>query len=289
MALESGINTAIDQSMILSILTLLFSVSSHATTLTSGISGFEISHNGVVPHLVFFESGKVGKISPDDIAQLVVVSSRWMGEKFEIQLDPDRRIIKMKSIVVEQVPLDFWSLPTGHDYNYEPTVLPNNGEATTIFNRLNPYARSRSECYNRAHVWTYEEFRRVQLQSMKVFLFFTSKYIWDYDWDWWFHVSPYVWVRENNLTVERVIDYQFMMGPVDMKKWTDYFIIPKVECPSVGKYSDYEKHQKEQYCYLIKKPMYYWQPRDIQNLERTGKEKTSYIPDEVSHAYWQGF
>jgi hypothetical protein len=103
-ALESGINTAIDWSMILSILTLLFSVSSHATTLTSGISGFEISHNGVVPHLVFFESGKVGKITPDDIAQLVAVSSRWMGEKFEIQLDPDRRIIKMKSIVVEQVP-----------------------------------------------------------------------------------------------------------------------------------------------------------------------------------------
>lgn len=277
--------------MILPFCLLFLSLPVFAASISSGIAGVELSRNDTDPHLVFLQDGTVGRLSVDEIGNLVSLSSGLKnGEKFKMEIDQNRYILKVQQLgktsgKTEQQGMSEDLAPI----QYEPTIVSNMPEATAIFNELNPNYRRRSECYNRAHVWSYEEYKRINLHSMKVFLFFTSKYIWDYNWDWWFHVSPYILVNENNEITERVIDYRFMAGPTKMKNWTNYFIIPQTECPTVAKYSDYENHQNESYCYLIKTSMYFWQPRDIDTLERTGKEKTSFLSDEVAHAYWQGF
>ena len=274
---------------------LFFTLLSYSSlAFETEISEVHISSNSDQPILVFFsKDGLVGKLPNRDIKKLVLLSNAVNDHLlFDIEIDKDRiiqsvKIIERNSSLIQQ--LSFENDHSTFSNPFVPTVLPGMNEANEVFKELNPYYRGRSECYNRAHVWSYEESVKRKINSMKVFLFFTTKYIGDYNWNWWFHVSPYVLVNENGEVTENVIDYRFMKGPTKMQQWTNYFMIPDVVCPTVAKYSDYESHQNESYCYLIKKSMYFWQPSDINNLERSGIEKTSFIQDEVDYAYWQGF
>ena len=263
--------------------------SSLASTITSQIAGIDLAKDESKPNLVFLlKDGLVGKLPVRNSKMLNLLTEGTKNHRiFEISMDQDR-FIKSAKVVGQATtePSNEMGYPF---YVYSPTVLPDMDAANTIFNELNPYWRRRAECYNKAHVWAYEENKKRDINLMKVFLFFTSKYIWDYNWNWWFHVSPFVLVNESGKVTENVIDYTFMKGPTKMHDWTNYFIIPKTECPTVEKYSDYDQHQQESYCYLIKKSMYFWQPKDIENYEKTGVEKTSFLKEEVDTAYWQGF
>ena len=270
-------------------LLLYLSTASFASTIQTEIASVHLARNETDPHLIFLmKDGVVGKLPIDQIKMLTMLTE---GTKkhliFEIELNDDRIISNVKLIGASASETHNFLLPSL--FEYVPTVLPSMVDANVIFRELNPNFRSRAQCYNKAHVWVYEENKKRNINLMKVFLFFTSKYIWDYNFNWWFHVSPYVLVNEGNEITENVIDYTFMNGPTKMHQWTNYFIVPKTECPSVLKYSDYEQHQQESYCYLIKKSMYFWQPQDIDTLERTGFEKTEFIKSEVDAAYWQGF
>ena len=58
---------------------------------------------------------------------------------------------------------------------------------------------------------------------------------------------------------------------------------------STYKYSDYSDYQNEQDCYLFPASMYYVVPSDLDRLESTGEERTSFDPDEVDYALWEAF
>jgi hypothetical protein len=124
---------------------------------------------------------------------------------------------------------------------------------------------------------------------MKVFMFFTAKYIRDYHYRWWFHVSPFSYVEDKGIVRESILDFRFMQGPVSPKEWSDQFIGPKSECPTVKKYSDYSDHQYEHYCYFMKVPMYFWQPRHLEALEAGASPPETFIREEVLSAYSQAF
>lgn len=148
---------------------------------------------------------------------------------------------------------------------------------------------SNSQCYNRAHVWVYEAKNNYSLNAMKVFMFYTRKYIRQYNFEWWFHVAPFTYIQEGESTVEKVLDPRFTRGPLVMKSWTDIFMRNKVTCPAITKYSQYANNQEAEYCYLYKASMYYVQPLDLENLENTGRTKTAFYNWEVNRAYRQGF
>jgi hypothetical protein len=124
---------------------------------------------------------------------------------------------------------------------------------------------------------------------MKVFLFFTSKYIRRYDYEWWFHVAPYTLTQEDEEVRERVLDFKFTRSPLLMKNWTDLFMINKASCPVVGKYSEYRQQQDREDCYLMKESMYFLQPLDLSQLEETGRGKTNWNSFEIKRAYRNGF
>lgn len=174
---------------------------------------------------------------------------------------------------------------------FKPTVLSSQAEAKDIFDHMRPASgwSWNSQCYNRAHVWVWEEFNRTGRKMMKSFLFFTNKYIREYRFKWWFHVAPFTIVEEQGEKKEMVVDLEFMEEPLSMKEWTDHFVKTKNVCPSVTKYTDYEDHQQEQDCYLIKTSMYFWTPDDIEAFEKTGEEKKEFIPWEIKKAYKNSF
>lgn len=263
-------------------------------------------------HLIFLEDGTVVRLSewhPEWLDPLW--EARWSGREITLDLGPRRVIQGVEATTPGEIgrvdagsrsgsaadslrdlgDRSDWGRPGEFPQDYEPTILENDRHAAEIFGELNRGWRRRSQCYNRAHVWAYESKRSHGLDSMKAFLFFTAKYIREYDYGWWFHVAPYSMVRMGvaGAAEARVLDRTFMRRPVDLQTWTNYFVYPKPKCPVVTRYQDYSEHQYEAYCYLILVSMYYWQPRDIESVSAGVPPKTEFIPGEVSWAYRQGF
>ena len=172
---------------------------------------------------------------------------------------------------------------------YLPSVLEDKDVMEKIFKSFRRGTTPWSQCYNRAHIWSYESKLKFNLDSMKVFMFYTSRYIRNYDFKWWFHVSPFTYIRDGETSEERVLDGLFSTEPIAMKKWTDKFMANKALCPSITKYSQYRHRQEMEDCYLLKTSMYYVQPLDLEKLERNNFQKTSWSDYEVKRAYRNAF
>lgn len=171
---------------------------------------------------------------------------------------------------------------------YVPTIYPSYNFATDVLGGMRRNWNNDSQCYDRSHVWSYEEtFAGRYLQ--KAFLFFSDAYIGRYNYPWWFHTAPYALVRLNGEVVERVMDPAFTRYPLKFKLWTDMFMKNKVDCKLITKYSEYSTHPGEDDCYMMKTNIYFWQPKDLEALERSGVEKTKFIEWEIKHAYENAF
>jgi hypothetical protein len=172
---------------------------------------------------------------------------------------------------------------------YLPSLLSGRYEANRMYNSFRERAKRNSECFNRAHVWSYEENQQHGTKLHKTFVFFTDSYIRNYNYKWWFHVAPSVTVAEAGVEKNIVIDPTFLDSELEEREWSDFFMESKRACPTVLKYSDYDKNQEKEDCYIMKAPMYFHQPLDIENFEKTGEEKTSFLYDDLWIAYRQAF
>ncbi len=267
------------------ILTLLFSLAASAERLTTRISHIEEGKNSKDMHLILFENGRVGFLPADEKSNLLVIKDSFQrSEWLEIELDRKNKFVS-GSVVAAPKRIEHLDDPIPEQGNYFPSNLGSFDEANTVFLRMNRRHQSASQCYNRAHVWAFEEFQKSQLRSMKLFMFFTRSYIRRYNYKWWFHVTPLTYVSGTPMTLDRT----FMRRPVPIKTWTDDFIYSKRNCPMINKYSQYRNNQEMEHCYLHPASMYYWQPRDLDNNERTGFEKKQFIRSEVNWAYQEAF
>lgn len=275
------------------LLTLSAGNIAHAERIPTQIAGFELGDPAAkrADHLVFLDGGEVVRLRESQGELFRQLREAQLSQdELLLEVDDDHYVTAVLRASPSEMPAARSPEAPGEAKTaYDPTVLPDSAAANPIFRSFNPDARSKSQCYNRAHVWAYESKREFNLDSMKVFMFFTSKYIRDYNYYWWFHVAPGTLVQTPEGPSERVLDPAFMKAPVPTQTWTNYFVKPKPVCPVVTRYQDYSEHQYEQYCYLIKVPMYYWQPRDIESVSNGKPEKTQFIPDEVDWAYHQGF
>ncbi|MCM2351352.1 MAG: protein-glutamine glutaminase family protein [Bacteriovoracaceae bacterium] len=172
---------------------------------------------------------------------------------------------------------------------FTPSILKDLNQARSFFNEARSNARQVSECYNRAHVWTYEWRINHHLYSSKVWLFFTRRFIRKYKFDWWFHVAPMVHVIVNGEVKERILDIKYAKGPTKLKIWTDIFLRDRADCPVVKKYSDQANHPESGSCFVMKSSMYYYQPVDLEQLELTGIERNLWSEAEVKNAYLDAF
>ncbi len=208
------------------------------------------------------------------------------GDLLEFEVDKRNYFLGVKSVhfISDEKKSLFHEM--GPLQSYEPTQVPDYPSALFIFKRMRRNYQYSSQCYNRAHIWAYEEFIKSGLKSKKYFMFFTRSYIRKYNYRWWFHVAPGVSVQGKE---DRILDRRFTRTHLSVDDWTKKFIYSGRKCPIVQTYSDYSENQQAEHCYLIPVSMYFWQPKDILKRDRTGFEKTSFLQSEVNHAYWEAF
>ena len=165
---------------------------------------------------------------------------------------------------------------------FAPTDLQTVEKATEIFDKmLNDGDKGRSQCFKRAHMWAFDMWSKLNISSEKLFIFYTKRYAILEDFEWWFHVAPMVTVAGE----EYVMDGTFMQKPITVKEWKDYFIkSDKITCPVVDKYQDFENNQWNRLCYLMKVPMYYFSPLNIENRDKQGTERNHWMLDELQDA-----
>jgi len=129
------------------------------------------------------------------------------------------------------------------------------------------HLRGGSQCFHRAYIWAYDTFTKTGIATMKVFMFFTRKYIREYRYKWWFHVTPFAYAADGT---ETVLDATFMGGPTTMHGWSNYFVKPHEQCPTAERYLDYASTFPDHYCFFRKTSMYYYHPSSVQQADRSG-------------------
>ncbi|HXH76273.1 MAG TPA: protein-glutamine glutaminase family protein [Bacteriovoracaceae bacterium] len=236
--------------------------------------------------LIKFSNGRVG-FMPSDTESLNSLK-HFHEETVEVELDSESELVSMARIsgsknksVLENDFLPQTKLPQ--------TIMTKRENVVSVFNRLNKTYLADSECYNRAHIWAYEEYKKNSIVMNKVFVFFSDAYIKKYNFKWWFHVAPYLLYRRDGALYAGVLDHQFSQGPQSIKSWTDTWIETKNPCKLINRYSEYSLNTLPNECYLMKVDMFFWQPRDMESVEKGGLKKESFLSDEVKHAYTEAF
>lgn len=237
---------------------------------------------GIQPHedtLVLLENGKVLRIKDKE-------KSFLLDKGIQLKLSFDKNNY-LKSVSES----DFASeeeVLTSEAPSSQPTLVESMAKAELLFKDMRR-ARGESECFNRAHVWSYELFTKHQIVSQKMFIFFTIRYIREHDFEWWFHVAPMILVNENSKMAEKVIDRTFSKGPRDIEAWKTIFIGKDIQCPTVTKYSDQADYPFTNDCYFMKAPMHVHQPLDLEMQEVWSVYKTEFTVPDLTAAYDNAF
>jgi hypothetical protein len=237
------------------------------------------------PYLIKFDSGHVGYVERVNVILFAALTTNLQKKRnIEIVLDKDFNVVSAQSIpsIVDEEPESIDPEPS---VPFEPSILTSYNSAAKILSKMKRNYKSSGQCFNRAHVWVYEEFVRSGLNSMKLFLFFTDRYIRKYRFHWWFHVTPMVYVGNT----PRTLDRKYTSAPNRTKPWTDIFIRSKRTCPTISKFDDYANNQQKQDCYILPTSMYYVIPRDIEKRDLTGIEREEFIERDVRRAYKDAF
>ena len=238
--------------------------------------------------LVLLKNGRVGKLKRADALILDHMQLKGNQEWFKITMDKNRYITHITNTdSPQQEVVDTYVL--NNKSEYIPTTIENMTVAKKYFREL-PYNPKDSQCFNRAMVWTYEWWKNHSLKSNKILIFFTRNYIRRYNFEWWFHIAPYVHIKQRDGTiVERAMDRKYSSGPITFRKWTDTFMRNNAECPVITRYSEFADYPYSGECYIIRTNMYTYQPADLQMNEAWGYNKDKFNMLEVKGAYLEAF
>lgn len=242
--------------------------------------------------IVLLEDGTVGKITnkrPEILEELVESfrNKSWLL----IELSKKREIVAISAAEDKSYEISHGDAHEKEIF-YTPTVIPSSEIALKIYKDMNRKYNQESQCYNRAHVWSWEMYQKYRVRSNKTFIFFTPKYIRRYNFEWWFHVAPSVLVQEGSAITSKVMDYRYTKSPLTVKQWTDVFMHNNADCPAIEKYTDYEytrTNSDAPWCMVLQVPMYYYQPLDLESLAKEGKVRHFWDEWEVSNAYREAF
>jgi len=260
-----------------------------STKIQTQIKEFDLGENDE-ESLLLLSSGHVaflGTPSPSEISFYQQEIKK--GSYFEIVINEEKEIISLQKIRPPKPTLGFVKSLHFMEESYHPTVIPSPEIATDVFNKGRKDSKRVSQCFNRAHVWSYEWDHKHHIQTAKVWLFFTRKYIRRYRFDWWFHVAPTVYVKTPEGVKERVMDIKYLKGPATIKQWTDVFIRDRSNCPIISRYSDYSHNPESSLCYVQRSNPFYYQPVDLEKYELLGEEKTDWVQGDIAEAYREAF
>ncbi len=270
-----------------------------ATQVTTRIHDIDHGDHITDDALVFLASGQVMKINVNNTDLLEKLNESLQNhETVSLEVNENREILdvlpqleKSVSTETEPVPQPLQEPKLLGPYpmsGYTPSVLtPEN--VKSYFREMRHASKEETQCFNRAMVWTYEMRVKHNVYSQKVWIFFTRKYIRKYNFEWWFHVSPMVRMIVDGQVKERVIDRKYSSGPLPIQKWGNIFLRDDFKCPTVHSYSDHANYPEAGSCFYMKSPMYYYQPVDLEFLEKYGNVQSSWNETNVRAAYAEAF
>lgn len=99
-------------------------------------------------------------------------------------------------------------------------------------------------------------------------------------------MAPSVMVSENDAIKEKVMDVKYARGPLDLKRWTDIFMLNDASCPVVKTYSDYANYPESTWCFVMRSSMFYYQPFDLEVKESYETIKGNWFYAELKQAYF---
>ena len=259
------------------------------TQTSSQVFDIDIAKGKQDVTLVLLTTGQVAKIPAGKSGLLNrLLEGKIKSHRYNFTLDDERFIIEAEVTALANVSQRIQENMSVDKAPYLPTTIASMDVAKSYFKeaRYNP---KDSQCFNRAIVWTYEWWRNHSLKSNKILIYFSRTYIRRDNFEWWFHISPYVHVMDQGKVVERVMDVKYGRGPLEFRKWTNIFVNKDPECPVITKFSDYADNPYTGDCYIQRTNMYTYQPADLQMLEAWNYVKTKFLMDEVKQAYLEAF
>jgi hypothetical protein len=262
------------------------SMNSYALEISTQVTEIEISEKGYEHSLVFLASGEVAKIKPGQNELLQqLLSAKDHQQSLKLTMNKGREIthVDLLSATLEQ---DTSVLSSSQkSLNVEnPTVLNSLSIAQKYFSSAR-YKHKESQCFNRAHIWSYEWKTQNRINTSKMFIFFSIKYIREHDFQWWFHVAPYVHVVIGTDIKERIMDRKYLSAPGSVREWIDRLIIAGTQCRTIEKFSEYSNYPESGDCYLLRSSMYTYWPLDLEMEELNGTKKRAWVEDEIEQAY----
>lgn len=259
------------------------------TQISSHIYEIDVSKGSHEVTLVLLTTGQVTKI-PYGKSEILyrLLESKNKDQLYDFIVDDARFIVEATPTHPSSVTPKIQIKEDKNLSTYVPTTIASLDLAKKYFKeaRYNP---KDSQCFNRAMVWTYEWWRLHSLKSNKLLIYFTRTYIRRYNFEWWFHISPYVHVMDQGKVVERVMDVKYTHGPLEFRKWTNIFTNKDPECLVITKFSDYADNPYVGDCYIQRTNMYTYQPADLQMNEAWNYVKDKFLMDEVTQAYLEAF
>lgn len=276
------------------IFSIIFKAKVYAETeIKTQIHDIDIGFGNEVA-LIYLSTGQVVKFPTADKLQIEKLKAAVNNEKwFSLTINNKREIIKLEEIFGffkhKKKTFDKSILPD--EQIYRPSILKDLETAKKLFSAARTDHKRESQCYNRAHVWTYDWRIKNNLYSSKAWVFFTKKYIRKYEFEWWFHVAPMVHVVIDDKVKERVMDikYSSKSGPIGLNQWTRIFMRDNADCPVVEKYTDHANFPESGSCFLMKSSMYYYQPVDLEEKQILGMAKSRWLEAEVKNAFLEAF
>lgn len=259
------------------------------TKISTSIYDIDFARGDQQETLILLNSGLVAKV-PAGKSQILngLIQGKDSKTIYRFTLDKDRFVLDATPINEESLSFIPTSIVNDEKFTYIPTTIASMDVARKYFReaRYNP---KDSQCFNRAMVWTYEWWRKHSLKSNKLLIYFTRSYIRRYNFEWWFHIAPYVHILNEGKVVERVMDIKYSSRPIEFRTWTNIFMNRDPECMVITKFSEYADHPYIGDCYIQRTNMYTYQPADLQMEEAWNYTKDKFIMREVRQAYLEAF
>lgn len=252
-----------------------------AKEISSQVHAIEISPHIHEPILVYLLSGDVAKLFQGDELLDVLVRAKENKTWLKFSLN-DVREIEGAAIINSPISPNQTMLKSTSSGT--PSVLNSINLARKFFREVR-YKDKESQCFNRAHVWSYEWKKNNYLNSGKMFIFFSARYIREHDFHWWFHVAPYVHVAIGPEIKERVMDRKYLREPTSVRGWIDRFMAKGTKCRTVDAYSNYANYPESGECYLMRSSMFTYWPLDLEIEELYGTKKNSWVQEDLQNAY----
>ncbi|MFT6630326.1 MAG: hypothetical protein ACJAS4_000262 [Bacteriovoracaceae bacterium] len=284
----------------------LYLLANTASAYTLGIVDIDEPITSTDSYVAYGSDGRMYEISQDNL-EVVELAKEAMASRYEVEVEFSNSseaedILELRNTITkislttnevdEAVQEAIDALNKEVHFNGNASLLnsyvtdvSSQAQANQLFLTQRRDTKTKSQCFNRAHVWSWELNKKSiggrSIQTGKIWIYFTKKYIRDYKYKWWFHISPYITVNGEL----RVMDRSYLSQPSSEKTWTDKFISSKQNCPEIYKYSDYANNQFSSHCYVMKSSVFYWQPWQLENIENRNQGRSEWSPSELKAAY----